>query len=84
MPSWIKFIETPAVLGRKTRVWNIYTQKEDFEGQNLGEIKFYPQWRKYAFFPARQTLFEQDCLREIATFCEAETTRWRNGKGSGT
>jgi hypothetical protein len=61
----------------KTKVWIAWSGKEGFEGTELGQVKFYPQWRKYSFFPALQTLFEQDCLRDIADFCAAETALWR-------
>ena len=52
-----------------TRRWDVRS-KED---ANLGEIKWYPPWRKYCFFPAVSTLYEQVCLREIAEFIEQET-----------
>ena len=38
----------------------------------LGAIKWYAPWRKYSFFPQPHTVFEKDCLREIADFCEKE------------
>lgn len=76
MAKWIKFDlqNTPS---RKTKVWVVWSSKEDFEGNELGQVRFYPQWRKYAFFPTAQTLFEQDCLRDIADFCETATKEWR-------
>jgi hypothetical protein len=61
----------------KTKVWVVWSGKEGFEGNELGEVKFYPQWRKYSFFPASQTLFEHVCLRDIAEFCEEATAEWR-------
>ena len=36
----------------------------------LGEIRWYGAWRKYAFFPDDGTIFENDCLRDIAVFIE--------------
>lgn len=32
----------------------------------LGVVKWWGAWRKYAFFPNPDTLYEQDCLRDIA------------------
>lgn len=75
-PKWIHF-DLQAPDGRKTQRWIVWSGKEGFEGSELGQVKFYPQWRKYSFFPASQTLFEADCLRDIATFCEDETKKWR-------
>ena len=31
----------------------------------LGIIKWYSQWRKYAFFPHEDTLFDNKCLKVI-------------------
>jgi len=36
----------------------------------LGEVKWFARWRKYAFFPAAGTVFEQDCLNDISSFLE--------------
>jgi len=43
----------------------------------LGEIRWYGQWRKYAFFPLGGTLWEQDCLRKVADFCERQSKQIR-------
>jgi hypothetical protein len=73
MPKWVRFTEMP-IPGRKTNVWQVATIDAPVI---LGEIKFWPRWRKYAFFPLANTLYEKDCLRDIADFCEAETRNWR-------
>ena len=38
------------------------------EGVELGEIKWYASWRRYAFYPKENTIHERDCLRDIAQF----------------
>lgn len=43
----------------------------------LGCVKWFARWRKYAFFPAPETVFEQVCLRDIAQFCEDRTREQR-------
>lgn len=48
----------------KTEVWRVLTR----EGGALGEIKWFPRWRKYAFFPFGDTVYEQICLGEIIKF----------------
>lgn len=39
-------------------------------GDRLGEIRWYGAWRKYAFFPDAETLFENQCLQDIAEFLD--------------
>jgi hypothetical protein len=45
--------------------------------QSLGEVRWFGRWRKYAFFPIGTAVFEADCLRDIAQFCEARTKEHR-------
>jgi hypothetical protein len=58
----------------KTKIWEVWGG-----GHVLGEIRWHPGWRKYGFFPAPNTLFEEDCLFEIATVLKAETTFHKEG-----
>lgn len=51
--------------GRITAQWRVTTN--DGVGALLGLIKWHAPWRKYAFFPADGTLFEPDCLRDMAS-----------------
>jgi hypothetical protein len=46
---------------------------------SLGGISFLGRWRCYCFFPLGGTIFERQCLRDIADFCEQETKKWREG-----
>ena len=39
----------------------------------LGYVQWFGRWRKYAFFPRPGSVFEKDCLRLIADFCERHT-----------
>lgn len=75
MAEFISFIEVASK--PKTKVWEVYSGKEIFESALLGTVKWYGSWRKYAFFPEAQTLFEQQCLRDLADFCEKQTTNHR-------
>ncbi len=70
--KWIRFLLT-ATPERKTEVWLVQTLDE----MDLGEIKFNSRWRKYSFYPLRETLYEQDCLWDIADFCAKKTEEWR-------
>ena len=39
----------------------------------LGWINWYAPWRRYVFRPWAETLFDAECLEEIAVFCCNET-----------
>ena len=69
--DWIKFDEQIPKKPAKTKVWAIRTTYEVPE--TLGFIKWFGRWRKYAFFPLIHTVWEQDCLRKVASFCELQT-----------
>ena len=75
MNKWIEFelLQPPTDLTYKpkTKRWVVQT-KQDFK--QLGIIKWHCGWRKYVFYPYSDTLFEQDCLRDIANFIEEKTT----------
>lgn len=69
--KWIDILPIPAI-GAKTKRFRVQSGSAQ-----LGEIRFYSRWRKYAFFPYEGTLYEEDCLRDIAAFCELVTKEWR-------
>jgi len=81
MSKWIIFVEGEPK--PKTKTWHVVTKedggKPGFEegGNELGEVRWYGPWRCYAFFPAGGTLFEKDCLRDIADFCEQRSKAHR-------
>jgi len=78
MSKWIRFdLITPRCSGRKTDIWRVAEKDATDQTPDLGEVKWYGAWRKFAFFPFVNTLFEQDCLRDIANFCETETRKHR-------
>jgi len=61
-----KWIYIDFLMESKSGKTNIYQVISN--GVNLGDIKWYAPWRSYAFYPAENTLYEQDCLRDIANF----------------
>lgn len=65
----IKFV--PGRPKPKTKVWSILNNYGDGE---LGTVQWFSRWRKYSFFPADNTVYEEVCLREIADFCQRKTT----------
>lgn len=60
--KWIHI--RPNATTNKTGLWRIYADS----GEIIGEIKWYGPFRKYSFFPYPQTVYEQDCLKEITNF----------------
>lgn len=75
MSKWITFVLLDKLDSRRlTDTWRIESKDGGFY---LGEIKWYSSWRKYCFFPFPTTIFEEDCLRDIAEFCESETRKRR-------
>ena len=73
--NYLQFEKLSRIEGRKTDIYEIWTGGKDFEEggakyADLGEIKWYGPWRKYAFFPNEGTLYDGKCLNEITTFLE--------------
>lgn len=79
-PKWVSFQLEERKRGAKTDVWHVWSIKEAPMTAHLGIVKWFAPWRKYAFFPAEQTLYEQDCLRDLAEFVEVETVKQRKGR----
>lgn len=46
---------------RKTKIVRVYSK----DGTLLGDISFWPAWRKYVFNPAWGTMFDNNCLLEV-------------------
>jgi len=70
MGKWIYFEEHLPLPKHKTKRFNVITKDA---GDSIGTVAWYGPWRKYCFFPHVNTVFEQDCLRDIADFIEKET-----------
>ncbi len=76
--KWITFEEFGRSTTGKTVVWEVV---EKASQGVLGEVKWFGRWRCYGFFPKLETVFEQQCLRDIADFCEQQT-RAQRGRAS--
>ena len=51
----------------KTKTYAVFAKEGNAA---LGTVKWYSSWRKYAFFPEGGSLFEKDCLNDIASFLD--------------
>lgn len=68
--EFVKFSDTG-----KTFVWQVISKQN---ASKLGEIRWFGRWRKYAFYASAQCVFEETCLRSIATFIEERTKAQRS------
>ena len=76
MANLVEFSEpTPSESG-KTSIWAVHSTK-DAGYVLLGLVKWFGRWRKYAFFPEPLLVFEQDCLRDLADFCQQRSKEHR-------
>ena len=71
--QYLRFMYAPKQ-NPKTAIW--FVAAKDGGGM-LGEVRWFGRWRKYSFFPLSGTIYEQTCLRDIATFCEEQTSAHR-------
>jgi hypothetical protein len=63
----------PAPTRTKTPIWSVHT-----EGSfTLGRVLWRSQWRQFVYLPYEETILAADCLREIADFCETQTSQRR-------
>lgn len=69
-PRYITFDWAGQSASGLTQIHRVVNYTNDPRGETLGRIRWFGRWRKYAFEPAPNTIFEQDCLRDIAAFCE--------------
>ena len=67
---WIRFDFHGKSISGKTDIWGVVADQSNI---TLGTIRWYGPWRCYAFGPYLNALFEKDCLRAIANFCEEQT-----------
>jgi len=69
--SYLKFELVPS--NTKTKSYDVYNTYDVF----LGNISFYPRWRKYVFNPENDCYFDDSCLSEISDKLKELTKEWR-------
>lgn len=67
--AWVLFENERRTASKLTRIWDVNTR----DGSGLGIVQWFPRWRCYVFVPTYGTVYERDCLRDIAEFCERQT-----------
>lgn len=71
--KYIKFIlvkEKP-----KTKVFNCVSKEI-----RIGEVRWYPRWRKYCYFPVDNSLYDSGCLADIQDFLDTLNREHKEGK----
>lgn len=59
--------------------WVYDVLSNDEEQTLLGQIKYYFNWRQYAFYPEQGTIYEKTCLIDIADACKRLNVRQKAG-----
>lgn len=77
--KYIRYIQElpsqPPAKPIKTRVWHVRPVADDWV--SLGYVKWSGPWRCYAFYPQPGTVFEKQCLMDLAEFCKSRTEEHR-------
>ena len=69
---------------RKTNIYEVWTKNEDdsMGSIKLGEIRWFGRFRKYSFYPANDTIYEEVCMQEITDFLKQENKRHREKRNA--
>lgn len=67
--KWISFTKTGESPSGKTNIYRV--RQKQTPHALLGEIRWYPAFRGYSFFPEPYTIFETRCMADIILFIEA-------------
>lgn len=75
---WVHFgeVENP---GRKTKIWWVRATRDDMA---LGEIRWWPAWRQYCFFPKGSTIWNPECLDDVTAFVREKMAERRAAKAT--
>lgn len=65
-PKWLEFQELEMQPNKKTKTFLVWNKEND--EVPIGEIKWYGPFRKYAFYPQPNTVYEPTCMQDITDF----------------
>ena len=54
---------------KKKSIWDCF----DSADNKLGEVRWYPRWRCYCYFPLTAAIYSAGCLLDIRDFIESLT-----------
>ena len=71
MPKvFISFNDHGVSASGKTRIWTVTSTGD---GAYLGRVSWWGAWRRYVFLPSADTVYDPNCLKAIADFCQTKT-----------
>lgn len=77
--AYITIVECDRSPSGKTRRWEVFEEGGVVGGVLLGHISWFGPWRRYVFRPCAETVYEQRCMRDIASFLESSTDSHKKG-----
>jgi len=80
--EFIKFVEVKGDPHRRTKLWNV--REKAGKKTSLGYVMWWTAWRCYVLSPSFYAVFEQACLRQIASFVEQQTATHKAKKAKKT
>ena len=75
--KWINFLFIEKSDSGKTDIFKVVNKETNV---SLGGIMWYGPWRKYAFFPNPDMVFESQCLMDITNFLNELMKKWKEEK----
>lgn len=69
--GFLQLVEQPEQRTGKTKVFSVINYARTF----LGTVKWHSPWRRYVFLPAESTLFDPECLHDMADLLVSETNK---------
>lgn len=72
--KWLVIESEPFRRGARTSTHRVSSRES---GVLLGRVIWHAPWRRYVFVPAADTIFEEQCLGDIATFVRIMTEEHR-------
>ena len=80
MPKvFLSFIENGFSASGKTRIWTVDSIDG---GVYLGKVSWWGAWRRYVFHPSDNTVYDPNCLKAIADFCQTKTDEHKEKKNA--
>lgn len=77
--KYIKAVKLDRPQGRKTDIYTVYTGGDGESTHMLGRVTWWAPWRQYVFDSSDfNSIFNNTCLIDIATFCTKLTAHHRN------
>jgi hypothetical protein len=77
--AYLAFHENaPESAGKTTKVWDIVSKTR---GDVLGQVRWFGRWRQYTLYPTKGTVWNVQCLTDVAAFITARMTERRSRLG---